>query len=290
MRACIERWWFGRDPIVGIDIREDSVICADVDLRGTTRRLTIDSQVSPQGDRRVLGDTALFTSKLRDFIVTGSYRIERCAVGLPESFTYISWVTLPKEMFEKPERVRYEAALERIYLRPQDVRGRMYSLSGVNSPFLVVASKVADVEPLEDAIRSLGVELTCLTPRVCAINHLIRLCGAEVTGDLVAYCDLSGTSSRFHLFRHTHYLNTFSEWSDILTEIDRVVDFGKGSSQKATLCLIVQGDRDKEDFLQHRHLSCEVAHLREVTLLGRLRLGTDLAAASALSLWEVRRA
>jgi hypothetical protein len=220
---------------------------------------------------------------LREFIAAGPFRRERCAVGLPESFTYISRVILPKELAQRSERIRYEAALERVFLRSNEVRGKLYPLPESDYSFLVVAAKVGDVEPVEDVIRSAGIELTCLTSRVFALHHLAMLLGADVAGDLIACYPLSSNSHQFHLFECGHYISTIRDWSDLLRELDRAANEAK------RLSLLVCGDHERDIFLKRRYSSFQFINVGQFSLLGSFALAPERSVAGALSLWEVPR-
>lgn len=286
MRVLIERWWRGRDPIVGIDIREDRIVFADVNLRGGSRWLTFENNGKRPGPRGVLGDSRVFISNLRDFIAGASLPPERCAVGIPESFTYVSRVSLPKELLGRSEQVRYEAALERVYLRPHDVRGRIYPARNGDTTALVVAAKVSEVELLEDAVRSVGIELACLTPRVVALHHLVTLSRASVRGGLTVHFDRSVSSSHFHLFKGGVYYGVIPEWQELLRELDR--DVGSKMWSTSGISLIMRGAPDKEMLLRTRYGSAEATRLSDVSVPGGAPFASDQVAAGALSLWEAR--
>ncbi len=287
MKAFMERWWRGRDPIVGIDLREERIVFADVGLRGGSRWLTFGTDGSNSAPRGVLGDPRVFISNLREFIARGRLRVERCAVGLPESLTYISRVTLPQTLVGRSESVRYEAALERAYLRPRDVRGRIYPLRGGEGLVLIVAATVSEIGPVEDAIRSVGIELACLTPRVVALHHLVTLSGVSAPGRRIVHCDPSVSSGHFHLFNGASYYGPIPDLQELVGERTQngTVEMRSGNH----LSLIIGGDSNKEAFLRTRCSFSRILRLSDIPLPGGLIVTPDQLVATALSLWEVQR-
>ena len=295
MRAFLERWWHGRDPILGIDIRDNGIVIADVDLRGKNRWRTVDASAFDGdgcgGVGGVLKDTRAFSSLLRDFISSSPMRIDRCAVAFPEGLTSISWVTLPNDIVDRSEEVRYEAALERVYLRPQDVRGRVYLVkrSSAGSPnALLVAAKAADVALLEDGVALAGLELACLTPRVFALHHLVSLSGLASNDHLIAFCDCSTQSSLFHLFKGPHYYSSTREFGELVREIERRVEGSDQSNGSGWVTFLSDGDDKKAALIRHRIPSARAISMNELLVPGLLKLDPEQAAAAALSLWEVR--
>lgn len=287
MRSFIERWWYGRDPIIGIDIREDRIVFADVDVEGGSRWLTFENHAKRADAGGLLGNAQVFISNLQDFIAEGFFSPERCAVGVPESFIYVSRVSLPEELTTRSERVRYEAALERVYLRPHEVRGCIYPLRDGYASVLVVAAKVSEVEPLEDAVRSVGIELACLTPRVVALHHLATLSRGRVRGDLTVYCDPSVSARHFHVFKGGAYYGAIPEWHELLRELNDDVESQMWST--AGISLIMRGDPDKEMLLRTRYGSAQATRLSDVSLPVEVTFAPDQVAAGALSLWEAGR-
>jgi hypothetical protein len=212
-------------------------------------------------------------------------------VAFPESLTSISWVTLPGDILDKSEGVRFEAALERVYLRPQDVKGRVYPLkrSAAESPnTLLVAAKAADVALLEDSVALAGLELACLTPRVFALHHLVSLSGLLSTEALVVYSDPSPTSSVFHLFNRSHYHSTVRELGEFLREVERYIKESGQSNGSGVITLLGNGDDRNAALLQERHASTRVMSVNELALPGTLTLDPEQAVAAALSLLEAR--
>jgi len=290
MSAFIERWWRGRDPIVGIDIRDDGIVFADVDVRGATRWLAVDTRASPQVDRGLLSDTALFTSTLRDFIGAARCRIERCAVGMPESSTCIGRVTLPPEVMRKPEQTRYEAALERLYLSPHDVRGRIYACHGAAidaTTALVVAAKRKDVEALEEVVKTVGLELACLTPRIFSFHHLAALTGVVGDNSLTALVDSSQSSPGLYIFKGTYYHAMSRDYGGAIEELRNGVEEGNEREGQGEVTLIVNEPAGAEFPLAQRDLFSRVVSITEVPLPGVPRMDPCHVVATGLSLWEV---
>jgi Tfp pilus assembly PilM family ATPase len=222
MRDFLERWWYGREPILGIDIRDNGIVVADVDLRGKNQWHSSEALSTDSGAGGLLRDTRAFSSFLGDFISLSRTTLERCAVGFPASLTSISCLVLPHEVVERSEKVRYEAALERAHLRPQDVRGRVYSIRGGSAGgpnTLLVAAKAADVALLEDGVALAGLEISCLTPRVFALHHLVSLAGLVRNGERIVYSERSSRSSVLHLFKGSHYHSTICESGDLWKEM-----------------------------------------------------------------------
>ena len=295
MRAFLERWWHGRDPILGIDIRDNGIVIADVDLQGRNRWRRVDASAFDGdgcgGFGGVLRDARAFSSLLRDFISSSPMRMDRCAVAFPEGLTSISWVTLPNDIVDRSEEVRYEAALERVYLRPQDVRGRVYLVkrSSAGSPnALLVAAKAADVALLEDGVALAGLELACLTPRVFALHHLVSLSGLASNDHLIAYCDCSTQSSFYHLFNGPHYYSSTREFGELVREIERRVEGSDQSSDSGWVTFLSNGDDKKAALLQHRIPLARAIPMNELLVPGLFKFDPEQAAAAALSLWEVR--
>lgn len=288
MRAFLQRWWHGRDPILGIDVRDDSIVVSDINLSGSNRWLKISHGSREPGSRGPLVDPDLFISNIREFIAAGPLPIERCAVALPESLTYMASVTLPKNIPQKAEDVRYEAALEGAYLRRHDVRGAIYPLCEDGSRVLVVAVKIAEVEALESALRLIGLEVSCLTPRVFALHHLVALSGVEVTADLVAFCDNTATIPQFHLFQCPFYLASARGWPDFLKALERIAYSERSENKRGGISLILHGQHPTEIGPQHRDLFYQVVNLTTVPLPRGLTLAQDQVVSAALSLWETR--
>jgi hypothetical protein len=289
MNAFIERWWRGRDPIVGIDIRDDGIVFADVDVRGTTRWLAVDTGGSPQGHRSLLGDTALFKARLRDFIGDARFRIERCAVGIPETSTYIGRVSLPTTLMRRSKRARYEAALDQLYLRPKDVRGRIYPCHGDSTEattVLVVAAKRVDVDPLEDAVRSAGLELACLTPRIFAFHHIADLAGAVRDNSLIALVDSSHRSQGVHLFKGAHYHAMNRDYGGASEELRNGVEGRNHGEGKGEVVLIMNEPAGTELCLAQRDLFSRAVSITELPLPGVPRMDPRHVVATGLSLWE----
>lgn len=291
MRAFLERWWYGREPILGIDIRDDGIVVADVDLHGRNRWRKTDASSLHGGGSGMLKDTHAFSSLLRDFISSCPTRIGRCAVGFPDGLTSISWVTLPDDIASKSEEVRYEAALERLYLRPQDVRGRVYLVkqSSAGSPnALLVAAKAADVALLEDGVALAGLELACLTPRVFALHHLVSLSQLASNDHLIAYSDCSSQSFQFHLFKGPHYHSSTRDFGELVREIERCVEGSDQSNGCRDVTFLNNGHDKLAALLQHRIPSARVTSMSELLVPGSLKFEPDQGAAAALSLWEAR--
>jgi hypothetical protein len=289
MRAVFEKWLLGRDPILGIDLRDDRIVFADVNLRGGNRWKTIRNEPSQPSGRELVKDRSLFMDMLGDVIAGGASRIERCALCIPEELSYISWVTLPKELSEKSEQVRYEAALERIYLRPQDVRGQAYylteSLTG-ETRVLVVAIKEADVVPVEDCIRSANVEISCITPRVFALHHLSIISGVVTLDEAVAYHAISRVCPQFHLFTRGRYQASAREWSELVPLLCQERDGENRPEPDSKLSIVVDGSPTTTAFVMQGEISERIINLSKVRLGGSLVLDPDEVAAAALSLWE----
>jgi hypothetical protein len=291
MRDFVERWWCGREPVLGLDIRDTGMVVADVNLRGKNRWRTVDASSLHGGVGGVLKDTRALSSLLREFVSSSPTRVYRCAVAFPESLTSISWLTLSADIVDKPERVRFEAALERLYLRPQDVKGRVYLIkrSAAESPnALLVAAKAADVALLEDSVGLAGLELACLTPRVFALHHLVSLSGLLSTEALVAYSDPSPKSPLFHLFNRSHYHSTVRELGEFLRGVERYMEASSRSNGSGRITLLSNGDDRTAALLQDRYTSARVIPMREFVLGGTLTLDPEQVVASALSLFEAR--
>lgn len=279
MRSWIDRWWYGYDPIVGIDIRDDRIMFAHVDRRGTSRWIELVNSSATRIERGMVHDREIFISALKDFTERNADSIQRCAVALPESLTYLSRVTLPEALRGKAEGMRYEAALEQVYLRPHDVRGKLYPLRKDprnEDAALLVAVKVTDVEPLEEAIAMAGVELACLTPRVLALHHLVTRVASAVSNETVAYSDLYATPPYLHLFTNSEYHTTLREWSGSGAELDHVSWF------------VVNGPHESEVQVQRRYPSSRVVSLRSLVMPDTVALDPKQVVAGALSLWEGR--
>ena len=291
MRDFVERWWCGREPVLGIDIRDTGVVVADVNHRGKNRWRTADASWLRGEVGGVLKDTSALSALLSDFISASPTRIYRCAVAFPESLTSISWVTLPDELLGKSEGARYEAALERAYLRPQDVRGRVYLVprSAAGSPnALLVAAKATDVALLEDSVALAGLELACLTPRVFALHHLVSLSGLLSTEDLVAYSDTSPKCPVFHLFQGARYRSTVREVGEFVREIERCVEESVQWSGSGRITLLSNGHDRNAAFLQEKYASARSISISELALPGILTLDPEQVVAAALSLLEAR--
>lgn len=291
MRAFLERWWYGRDPILGIDIRDNGIVIADVDLRGRSRWCAVDAAAFGGGVGGVLDDTRAFSSLLRDFISSSPTRIDRCAVGFPEGLTSISWVTLPDDIVSKSEEVRYDAALEQVYLRSEDVKGRVYVVnqSAAGSPnALLVAAKAEDVALVEDSVALAGLELACLTPRVFALHHLVALSGLTSNDHVIGYCDSSPQYSVFHLFKGPHYHSSTREFGELVREIERCMDGSDQSNGSGRITLLTNGDDKHATLIQHRLPSARAIPMSELLVPGLLAIHPEQGAAAALSLWEVR--
>lgn len=291
MRAFVERWWYGREPSLGIDIRDNGIVFADVDRRGNNWWRRVDAPSPHLGERGILSDTRTFASLIHDFISSSPSRIARCAVGLSESLASMYWITLPEDVVGKSEQVRLEAALERAYLRPQDVKGRVYvvnrsSVSSANA--LLVAAKSADVALLEDAVAAAGLELACLTPRVLAFHHLISLSRIVSNDALFAYCDPAAPSPMFHLFNRSLYHATTREFSEVVKEIERCMNGNDPSSGYASITFIPNGDTESTALLQRLYPSARVITMSDVVIPGIPPLHPEEVAAAALSLWEAR--
>lgn len=279
MRSWIDRWWRGHDPIVGIDIRDDRIIFAHVDSRGTNRWIELETSSAPRIEREMVCDRAILISALKDFTKRAGGAIHRCTVALPESVTYLTRVILPEALRGRPEGMRYEAALEQVYLRPHDVRGKLYPLRKDlrnEDAGLLVAVKVADVGPLEEAITMAGVEVACLTPRVLALHHLVTRLASAVSNETVAYCDLYSTPPYLHLFTNSEYHITLREWSGSGAELDEVS------------CFVVNGPLESEAHVQRRYPSSRVVSLCSLVVPASVVLEPKQVVAGALSLREAR--
>ena len=291
MRDFVERWWCGREPVLGIDIRDTGMVVADVNLRGKNRWRAVDASSLRGGVDGVLKDTRALSALLSEFISAAPTRIYRCAVAFPDSLTSITWITLPDEMMDKPEGVRYEAALERMYLRPQDVRGRVYLVPrsvarGANA--LLVAAKAADVALLEDSVALAGLELAYLTPRVFALHHLASFVGLISKQDLVAFSDPSPKSQVFHLFNGAYYHSTVRELGEFVREIERCVQGSVQSNGSGRIMLLSNGDDRTAALLKERYSSARSLSIVELALPGMLTLHPEQVVAAALSLVEAR--
>jgi hypothetical protein len=152
---------------------------------------------------------------------------------------------------------------------------------------LVVAVKISEIEPVEDAIRSVGIELACLTPRVVALHHLVTLSGVLVSGRRIVHCDPSVSSGYFHLFNGASYYGPIPDLRELVG--DRTQDGTVEMKSRNNLSLIIGGDSNKEAFLGAQCSFSQVLRLSDIPLPGGLIVTPDQLAATALSLWEVRR-
>lgn len=291
MRDFVERWWTGREPILGIDICDTGVVVADVSLRGKNRWRRVDASSLGGGVCGALKDTHALSALLRDFISDSPTRIYRCAVAFPESITSFAWVTLPDEMLDKPEEVRYEAALDRAYLRPQDVRGRVCLIqrSAAEGPnALLVAAKAADVVLLEESVALAGLELACLTPRVFALHHLVSLSGLLSKEDLFAYSISSPQTPVFHLFQGARYHSTVRVVGDFVKEIKRYVEGRIPLRTAGGLTLLSDANDRNAALLQETYALVRSLSMSELASPGMLTLDPRQVVAAALSLLEAR--
>lgn len=291
MRDFVDRWWHGREPILGIDICDTGVVVADVNLRGKNRWRRADASSPSGGGSGALSDMHELSELLRDFISDSPTRLYRCAVAFPESLTSFAWVTLPDEMVDKPEEVRYEAALDRAYLRPQDVRGRVCIVkrSGAEGPnALLIVAKASDVAILEDSVALAGLEVAYLTPRVFALHHLVLLAGLPSKEELFAYLDPSAYSPVFHLFQGARYHSTVRGLGEFVREIERYVEHCVLSRGPGGITLLSEGDDRNAQLLQERYPLVRSLFMGELALPGKLTLDPQQVVAASLSLVEAR--
>ncbi|MEY4668887.1 MAG: hypothetical protein RL518_1586 [Pseudomonadota bacterium] len=279
MRGFVKKWWYGHDPIVGIDIREEGVVLVVVDLQGAHRSIELELSSTTSGGRGGFHNQPLISAALKDFVGSGRDAIRRCAVALPEGLTYISRISLPAALWRKPEHIRYEAALEQVYLRPSDVRGKLYPLKrdpqGKYAAILV-AAKVTDVQEIEEAIAKAGIEISYLTPRVFVGQHPRLARGDGAHNGLVAHCDLYATPPHIHVFSNSEYELSLRDWSPTGADFEKVSLF------------VVNGPHESEAAVRNRYPASRVVPLSSLVLPPQLVLDPKKVVAAALSLWETQ--
>lgn len=293
MRDFIDRWWFGREPILGMDIRDDGITCARVDRDGGARYVDIEASSAEVLAGEFFHDPSRYTAVLCKLREERKPTVRRCAVALPVSASFVSWVSLPAHLAARSHSVRCHAALERAFLRPQDVKARIHqalSLPNGDSMVLLIAAKLPLVEALEEVCRSVALDLTYLLPRSFVLHYAAALWGGPVGNGKVAYVDPSSKGPILYLFNEDSYCGTLYELPETVAELRRkfLCEASEQRSDKATteLSLVVNGSQALSTTISERYNSICIHPLGSLPLARHLPARTTHLVSHALSRWE----
>jgi hypothetical protein len=294
MRAFIDRWWFGREPILGMDIRDDGIRCARVDRWGSATYVDMEVSSADLLSGDCFHDPSRCIALLRALRNKGKPTVRRCAVALPVSASFTSWVSLPSHFGTRSNTVRCNAALERVFLRPHDVKARIdqaISLPNGESMVLLTAAKLPLVEALEEVCRSVDLELTYLLPRPFALHYAAALWGRPVCDGKVVYVDTSSAGPILYLFNQGTYRRTLSDLPETGDGLRRKFmpeeEDGRSDGATEVLSLVVHGTQVLSTMLSERYGSSCVLNLQDLPLARKLPSGNGRHLIShALSRWE----
>ncbi len=293
MRAFIDRWWFGREPILGMDIRDDGVTCARVDRYGGARYVDIETSSAELLAGEFFHDPSRYAAVLRELTEERKPTVRRCAVALPVSASFVSWVSLPPHLGALSDTVLCHAALERAFLRPQDVKARIHhaiSLPNGGSTVLLIAAKLPLVGALEEVCRSVALDLSYLLPRPFVLHYAASLWGGRVGNGQVAYVDPSSTGPILYLFNEDTYCGTLNELPETVDELRGKFISGDSDDQSdeptAVLSLVVNGPQALYTMISERYSSSCVQLLGSLPVARHLPARNSQLVAHALSQWE----
>ena len=293
MRAFIDRWWFGREPILGMDIRDDGVTCARVDRYGGARYVDIEASSVELLAGEFFHDPSRYAAVLCELTEERNPTVRRCAVALPVSASFVSWVSLPPHLDKSSNSIRCNAALERAFLRPQDVKARIHqdlSLPNGESMVLLIAAKLPLAEALEEVCRSVDLELTYLLPRPFVLHYAAALWGGQVGDGKVAYVDPSSRGPILYLFNEDTYCGTLNELPETVAELRRkfLSEESQERSDEATteLSVVVNGPQALATTISERYSSICIQPLGALPLARHLPTRPTHLVSHALSQWE----
>lgn len=294
MRALIDRWWFGREPILGMDIRDDGITCARVDTRGGARFVDINASSAALLAGDFFHDASRCIEGFRELTAKRKPTVRRCAVALPVRASFASWVSLPSDLGARSDTARCHAALERAFLRPQDVKARIHqaiTLPNGQSMVLLIAAKLPLVEALQEVCRTVDLEITYLLPRPFILRYAAVLWGGREVNGQVAYVDPSSMGPVLYIFDNDTYRRTLYELPESVNELRRAFLFGESSDRfdAATekVSFVVNGPPALSAMISERYGSSSVHNLEDLPLARHLPAHNDRrVVAHALSRWE----
>jgi hypothetical protein len=189
--------------------------------------------------------------------------------------------------------MRCNAALERAFLRPQDVKAQIHqavSLPNGGSEVLLIAAKLPLVEALEEVCRSVALDLTYMLPRPFVLHYAAALWGAQVGDGKVAYIDPSSRGPILYLFNEDTYCGTLNELPETVAELRRkfLSEESQERSDEATteLSLVVNGPQGLSAKISERYGSSCVHDLGSLPLARHLPARPTYLVSHALSQWE----
>lgn len=293
MRAFIDRWWFGREPILGMEIRDDGITCARVDRHGGASYVDIEASAAELRAGEFFHDPSRYAAVLRELTEKRKPTVRRCAVALPVSASFASWVSLPAHLDMCSSAVRCNAALERAFLRPKDVKARIHqtiSLPSGGSMALLLAAKLPLVEALQEMCRSVALDLTYLLPRPFVLHYVAALWGGRVATGQVAYVDAFPTGPILYLFKEDTYRRTLYELPESVHEVRRAFLCGESDVRLddaiEELSFVINGPQALSAMISERCRSKYVHHLGSLPLARNIATRYSNLIPYALSLWE----
>lgn len=277
-----------------MDLRDDGITCACVDTRGGARFVDINASSADLLAGDFFHDASRCIEVLRELTAKRKPTVRRCAVALPVSASFASWVSLPSHLGARSKTARCHAALERAFLRPQDVKARIHqaiSLPNGQSMVLLIAAKLPLVEALQEVCRSVDLEISYLLPRPFVLHYAAVLWGGRVENGQVAYVDPSSRGPILYMFDEDTYRRTLYELPESVNELRRAFLSGESDDRfdAATeeVSFVVNGPQALSAMITERYGSRCVHNLEDLPLARHLpaRNGRHLVS-HALSQWR----
>jgi hypothetical protein len=206
MRNFYLRWWCGSEPILGIEVRDDVVLCAQSATGAAQeepfKRFSIPLPSGVVGSGRIK-DPHRLASILKESRHVSQVVGGRCAVAIPSDASFTAHLAVPDEVVCMNQRDVYEWALERLSLDASHVHGKVYledDALGMGPQLLVVAVRRSVKEMMEDILKVVGLELSCLTLRSIALHKAAAIVSQHARKSVTLWVDLTDRSPELHLF------------------------------------------------------------------------------------------
>ena len=218
MRDFYLRWWRGSEPVVGMEVRDDVVLCAQSTTRTaaqeSSKRFSIPLPLGVVENGR-MRDPLRLVSSLRDSLELSQLSGCRCAVAIPANATFSAQLAVPDDVVFTNEGEACEWALTRLSFDPSYVCGKVYldeSDFDSGRRLLVVATKRSVQEMFREVFEAVGLEFSCLTLRSLALHKGAAMLPRHLRKTGTVWVDLTDRSAALHLFEgekllFSRYLN-----------------------------------------------------------------------------------
>ena len=200
MRDFYLRWWCGNEPIVGIDFRDEQVLCAksatlaDVGESAKLFAIPLPSGVIEKG---LIKDAARLVSILKESHYFSELSGCRCAVAISSAVSFTACLEVPDSMLCANQSDAYAWALNRLSLDSSNVTGKAYLK---NAQLFLVVVKLVERDRFKEIFLALGLELACLTLRSLALHNGAAVVCKRSRQQVTMWIDLTDSSPALHLF------------------------------------------------------------------------------------------